>query len=373
MLRPETETLLSKLQPLLSMPRETLPQLTAEGARRSLQAASELLSLEFIEIAGVAPTFLLLPPSGAPETLLFATWHSETLPVEPAAVEGAERLALAASLAGASRSSERRVAVVVAPGASQGSLVLARALREHRERLRSVAAVWPRISPRAPRRRRVFLGSRGRVILGVWGAEANPYRLRDALLDELKREAYGPRPLDFELIHKLSRTPDALDFLEEAGEGRAANAEDVEPWITRELFEPRGHVVIPQVRHPERPQAWLVFEVTENADPDELLARARSSASEGRIEMAEGFPWDRINIHHPAIQAEIKVSKEVSEGPEIWPSAPWTTPSGVFTKSLGAPLAEWAIPIRPDVAVRFPSAQQLDGLAAEVEKLIRGG
>jgi hypothetical protein len=368
----ETERLLSKLQPLLSMPRETLPQLTADGARQCLLAASELLSMEFIEIASVAPTFLLLPRTSAPEVVLFTTWHAETLSVEPAAVTGAERLALAAALAGGSRARGDKVAFVVAPGATQGSLVLGGVLREHRERLRAGAAIWPRIAPRPPRRRRIFLGSRGRVVLGVWNAgERNPYRLRDALMEELEREVYGPRPLDFELVHKLARTQDALDFLEEAGEGQAAVPEEAEPWITRELFEPRGHVVLPQIRHPDRPQAWLVFEVTENADSDQILKKARDMAGEARIEMAEGFPWDRISIHNPAIQAGIRLSKEVSAGPEIWPSAPWTTPSGVFTRALGTPLVEWSIPIRPDVAVRFPSAEQLEAIAGEVESLVR--
>src|SRR5262245_58730011 len=115
---------LQKLQPLLSMPRETLPQLTAEEARRALQWSAEALRLEFIEISGVAPIFLLLPPQGSdPAVLLFATWHAEALPVEPASVDGAERLAMAAALAGLVRASETSAAaVVVAPGATQGSL-----------------------------------------------------------------------------------------------------------------------------------------------------------------------------------------------------------------------------------------------------------
>jgi hypothetical protein len=87
--------------------------------------------------------------------------------------------------------------------------------------------------------------------------------------------------------------------------------------------------------------------------------------------MAEGFPWDRISIHHPSVQAEIKLSKTVSEGPDIWPSAPWTTPSGVFTRTLGTPLAEWAIPVHPGVAIRFPKPEDFESLVGETESLLR--
>ncbi|HXF58979.1 MAG TPA: hypothetical protein VN539_04080, partial [Candidatus Saccharimonadales bacterium] len=97
-------TYLQKLQSLLSMPRETLPQLTAQEARTALGWAAGALNLELIETTGLAPTFLLLPEGGAPpEILFFATWHAEALPVAPAAVEAAERLALAATLAGMGR------------------------------------------------------------------------------------------------------------------------------------------------------------------------------------------------------------------------------------------------------------------------------
>ena len=370
----ELSAYLQKLQPLLSMPRETLPQLTVDEARRSLGWAAGTLGLELIEIAGVAPTFLLLPPPGRdPDLLIFGSWHAEALPVEPAAVEGAERLALAAALAGLARAPEMgAAAVVVAPGASQGSLVLAGALRAHRSRLQVPVALWPRVTSRAPRRRRVFLGARGRVVLGIWDEGINPYRMRDDLVAELKSEAYGPRPLDFELLHKLGENRDALDFLEEALEDPEAVSGEGEDRLTRALFEPRGAVVVPQVRHPDRPQGWLILDVTENAEAGELLARARRRAGGARIEMAEGFPWDRISIHHPSIQTQIKLTKTVSEGPEIWPVAPWMTPSGVFTAALGTPLAEWGMPIHPGVAVRFPKLEDLDGLAGEVEGLVRG-
>jgi len=365
----ESERYRAKLQALLSMPRETLPQLTAAEARNALQWAAEALDLDFIETTGVAPTFLLLAKSeAAPERLLFGTWHAESAPVEPAAAEGAERLALSATLAGLAAAQTTGTAVVVAPAATQGSLVLSQVLREHRARLRAPIGLWPRIVGRAPRRRRIFLGSRGRVILGVWG-DANPYRLRDRLVEDLKKEAYGPRPLDFELLHKLSTNREALDFLEEAAE--EPTGADPEAAFTAALFQPTGQVVVPQVKHPDRPRAWIILSVTENADPDQLLQQARSQAEEGRVEMAEGIPWDRVSIHHPSIQAEIKLSKDVSEGPEIWPAAPWPTPSGVFTRVLGMPLAEWGVPIHPGVAIRFPSAEDFEKLSSEVERLIR--
>jgi len=365
-----TTTYLQKFQPLLSMPRETVPQLTAEETRKSLRWAAESLQLECIEISELVPTFLLLP-AAAPDALLFATWHAEAVPVEPAAVEGAERLALSATLAGMARAGGAKVGLVVTPGATQGSLVLGQALREHRTRLRTKAVLWPRIIAQAPRRRRVFLGARGRVVLGIWDASANPYRLRDRLVEELKKEAYGPRPLDFELLHKLGDNRGALDFLEEAMDGEQVPPGQGEEALRRALFEPRGQVVAPQVRHPDRPQAWVILDVTENADPDEILVRARGYAEGARIEMADGFPWDRIGIHHPAIQAQIKLSKEVSEGPEIWPSAPWLSPSGVFSRALGVPLAEWGLPIHPGIAVRFPKPEDLEGLATEVDGLLR--
>jgi hypothetical protein len=373
-----TSTYLQNFQALLSMPRETLPQLTAPEARKALRWAAEALGLEFVEIEGVAPTFLLLPEEGTePGPLVFAAWHAEALPVDPAAVEGAERLALSVALAGLGHAfgARSRSAVIVTPGATQGSLVLLQTLREHRPRLRASAAFWPRIAPRAPRRRRIFLGARGRVVLGIWEAGVNAFRLRDRIIEELKAEAYGPRPLDFELLHKLGSNRDALDFLEETIDdpGAFSGEGEGEALLTRALFQPRGQVVTPQVRHPDRPQAWLILEITENASPEEVQERVGRAAGGAKIEMAEGFPWDRISIHHPSIQAQIKVSKTVSEGPEIWPATPWMTPSGVFTRALGTPLAEWGIPIDPSVAIRFPKPEQFEALAAEAGNLIRQG
>ncbi|HYQ96158.1 MAG TPA: hypothetical protein VER38_04030 [Candidatus Eisenbacteria bacterium] len=370
----EASSYVKALQSLLSLPRETLPQLTVTEARKALEWAAGALSLELVEKKGVVPSFLLLPRGGdTPRVVLFAAWHAESAPVLPGAVEGAERLALAASLAGLGLDDGGRVpvALVVAPGALQGSLVLADLLAEHRARLQAKAAFWLRIAPRAPRRRRIFLGARGRVVLGIWDAGANPYRIRDRMIEELRAEAYGPRPLDFELLRKLGENRDALDFLEEAVDEPTPGSGDGEERLRRSLFEPRGQVVLPQVRHPDRPQAWLLFETVENMEPADLLQRAQKLAGGARVELAEGFLWDRIGIHHPSIQAQIKLSKSVSEGPEIWPSAPWLTPSGIFTRALGTPLAEWAIPIPASVAIRFPKAADFAPIALEACGLIR--
>ena len=370
----EASSYVKALQPLLSLPRETLPQLTVAEARKALEWAAGVLSLELIEKKGVAPSFLLVPRAGeVPQILLFAAWHAESLPVLPAAVEGAERLALAASLAalGLDQGEKIPAALVAAPGAMQGSLVLADLLAEHRPRLQAKAAFWLRIGPRAPRRRRVYLGARGRVVLGIWDTGANPYRIRDRMVEELRAEAYGPRPLDFELLRKLGENRDALDFLEEALDEPVPGSGAGEELLRRALFEPRGQVVLPQVRHPDRPQAWLVFETVENMEPADLLQRAQRSAGGSKIEIAEGFLWDRIGIHHPSIQAQIKLSKFVSEGPEIWPSAPWLTPAGIFTRALGTPLAEWSIPIPASVAIRFPKVEDFEPIAREACQLIR--
>ncbi|HYJ31754.1 MAG TPA: hypothetical protein VE326_00910, partial [Candidatus Binatia bacterium] len=128
------------------MPRETLPGLTAREAGRYLRAAADRLGLEYIESAGVAPVFLLLSRGGIPPAVtLFQTWHAESAGVEPAAVEGAERLALGAAVAGAEvvagiqaaagtqAGSGTRIAFVVAPSASSGSRGLAEALRANRD------------------------------------------------------------------------------------------------------------------------------------------------------------------------------------------------------------------------------------------------
>src|SRR5439155_24801613 len=89
---------------------------------------------------------------------------------------------------------------------------------EYRRRLQAKAAFWLRIGPRAPRRRRIYLGARGRVVLGIWDAGANPYRIRDRMIEELRAEAYGPQPLDFELLRKLGENREPLDFLEEGSD-----------------------------------------------------------------------------------------------------------------------------------------------------------
>src|SRR2546430_5920074 len=97
-------TYLQNLQTFLSLPRETVPQLTASETRKALRWTGQAFGLEFTEVEGVAPTFLLLPAAGGgPTMVLFASWHAEALPVQPAAVEGGERLALATALAGLGR------------------------------------------------------------------------------------------------------------------------------------------------------------------------------------------------------------------------------------------------------------------------------
>jgi hypothetical protein len=89
---------LNVLQELMSLPRETLPRLSLAATQKALTWASEHLGLELISNEGNTPTFLLLPSGGTPAIVLFAAWHAEILPVTPAALEGGERLALAATL-----------------------------------------------------------------------------------------------------------------------------------------------------------------------------------------------------------------------------------------------------------------------------------
>ncbi len=370
----EPKAHLSLFQELMSLPRETVPQLSAAAARKSLANASSALGLEFKAMEGVVPTFLLLPPGGAaPSLTLFATWHAETHPVFPAAVEGAERLALSASvgaLAGLVEAGIDPPALVVAPGAAQGSLPLEEYLVAHRASLQGPVAFWPRISPTAPRRRRVFLGARGRVVLAVRGEGANGYAIRDQLVQHLTDEAYGPRPLDFELLRKLAHGAESMEFLEETLEDPEAVKGVGEAKLKSALFEPRGTVHRPQVRHPDRPQAWIIVDLAESMDPADVLRRAQAVAGDAKIELVEGFLWDRLNIHHPAIQAEIRTAKSRSEGADIWPMAPWVSPSGIFTKALGTPLAEWSVPLPPGTAIRFPSAEALEAIERELAELL---
>ncbi|HEY7727845.1 MAG TPA: hypothetical protein VID50_05280 [Candidatus Eisenbacteria bacterium] len=369
---------LTVFQPLLALPRETVPQLTVQTARQTLSAVAGELQLELIETDGIAPIFLLLPPAGAPPTvLLFETWHAESAPVAPAALEGAERLALAVSLAAlaglresGADGSPLTAAVAVAPAASHGSRPLAESLTRHRERLRSGAAFWIRVGPSAPRRRRVLLGSRGRVVLGLWGEGPNPYEIRDAVVGALAQDAYGPRPLDFELLRKLAGSGEAMLFLEETLADPGAAQGTGEARLRNVLFEPRGHVLAPAARHPDRPFAWLTFETAEGMEAAEILARVEALARGARVEMAESFPWDRIGIHHPAVQTAIAESKERSEGPEIWPMAPWSTPSGVFTRALGVPLMEWGVPLPSGGEIRFPTTDSFHRLVGEATSLL---
>lgn len=371
------EAHLSQFQGLMSLARETLPQLSAEAARKTMAAAAGPLGLELVENKSVAPIFALLPPEGvAPQVTLFSTWHAETVPVMPAAVEGSERLALAATIAGltgvvaAGGLEPGSVAVVVAPGAAHGSLVLDPFLRERRARIAAPVGYWIRVIPKAPKRRRIFLGGRGRVVIGIWGGDTSPHLIRDEIVTALTDEAYGPRPLDFELLRKLAENRDVLEFLEETVEDPEAASGTGEGRLKFALFEPHGQVIRPGASHPDRPAAWLTLETAEGMEGPEILARIRAAAPASRVEMAESMPWDRIGIHHPAIQALIPLTKSRSAGPEIWPSSPWATPSGTFTRALGTPLAEWGVPIPPGNAVRFPKPEAFEVMAREVAELL---
>jgi hypothetical protein len=368
---------LTYFQELIELGRETLPQRTVEAARRALGRSAAALGLELVETTSPIPTFLLLPPGGqAPSLTVFGSWSAEAHPVAPAAAEGGERLALAASvggLAAAIGSGELPglPAMVVPPGAGHGSLVLEATLGGHRPSLQAKAAFWPRVGSVAPRRRRVFLGARGRVVFGLWGGESNPYTLRDRLVTELGDAAYGPRPLDFELLRKLAGRPDALEFLEEAVVDPLAG--DDEDRLRNAMFAPIGHVAKPPTAHPDRPRAWITIEGAEDMDPAMVVERARALASDSRVEQAEGFRWDRLNLYHPSVQALIHTAKARSEGADIWPAAPWVTPSGLFTRALGTPLAEWTAPLPPGTRARAPGLEAYRFVVDELSELfVRG-
>jgi hypothetical protein len=263
--------------------------------------------------------------------------------------------------------------MVVPPGAGHGSIVLEANLRDHRPSLQAPVAFWPRVGSTTPRRRRVFLGSRGQVVIGLWGGTSNPYTLRDQLVKELADAEYGPRPLDFELLRKLAGQPNVLDFLEEtiADPGEIAGAG--EDRLRNALFAPVGRVAKSPVVHPDRPRAWITIEGAEDMDPGSVLERARALASDARVEQAEGFRWDRLNLYHPSVQALVHAAKARSEGAEIWPAAPWVTPSGLFTRALGTPLAEWTVPLPSGTRVRAPGVETYRAVVDELRDLfVRG-
>jgi len=114
-------------------------------------------------------------------------------------------------------------------------------------------------------------------------------------------------------------------------------------------------------------------ETAEQMEPADVLKRAQALAGKAKIEMAEGFLWDRLNIHHPGVQAAIRTAKSRSEGAEIWPMAPWVTPSGIFTRALGTPLVEWGIPLPRGAAIRFPSADSVEAIEREMAELFLRG
>ena len=374
----DTATHRTWFQELTSMGREGLPRASADAARRALAAAAPALRSELVEIEGAAPTFLLVPRGGArPDITVLGSWHAESRPVLPAALEGAERTALVATVGALTALStagegDRGVALVVSPGASHGSIVLDRILREHRPSLQAPVAFWPRIGPRGPRRRRVFLGARGLVVLAIRG-DVNPYGLRDRIVADLARDAFGPRPLDFELLRKVARSESEMELLDEALDDPASVPGEGEDRLRAALFDPRGSVSRPSVRTPDRPAAWITIETAEDMDPEGVAAKAREHAPGVSIDLVEGAPWDRHNIHHPAVQAAIHTAKHRSEGAEIWPMAPWVTPSGVFMRALGTPLVEWAVPLPPATQVRNPTSEALLAMERELAELFLRG
>ncbi len=383
----DTGVQLKRLQSFLTLPRETIPGLTARDAGTLLRATASRLGLEFVENKGVAPTFLLLPQAGAvPIVTVFGTWHGEPSPTPAAAVDGAERLALGAILAAVETTAtagalgppgQPRVALVVAPSAGAGSQGLEQLLTAHREQLRGDAAYWIRIAPEAAPRRRVFLGARGKLVIALRGGDANPYRVRDQLVAELAEQAYGPRPLDFELMRKLAQSPDAVAFLREVSPAAGPADESgpgAEEEIRRALFLPRGDIVVPPAVHPERPRAWLSFEIAEAMEPDVIAKRVEALSGGGQTELVERFPWDRANIHHPATHVLIEMAKATSDGPEIWPSAPWASPSGLFSRALGVGLFEWGVPLPRGTAFRIPKPAEFEAISMEVaDLLVRAG
>ena len=108
-------------------------------------------------------------------------------------------------------------------------------------------------------------------------------------------------------------------------------------------------------------------------DPEGVAAKAREHAPDVSIDLVEGTPWDRHNIHHPAVQAAIHTAKHRSEGAEIWPMAPWVTPSGVFMRALGTALVEWAVPLPPATQVRNPTSEALLAMERELAELFMRG
>lgn len=50
--------------------------------------------------------------------------------------------------------------------------------------------------------------------------------------------------------------------------------------------------------------------------------------------------------------------------------APWTTPSGVFTRALGVPLAEWGVPLPQVEAIRNPGPEIFEPVQLEIAELL---
>src|SRR6185295_10817146 len=130
----------------------------------------------------------------------------------------------------------------------------------------------------------------------------------DQVVAELVEQAYGPRPLDFELIRKLANDPGSVPFARpEQAHDAAGATTSAEEEIGRALFEPRGDVVAQKAAVPDRPRAWLVFETAEAMEAEPVARRVADLSGGGSADLVENFPWDRWNIHAPAIQALIAV------------------------------------------------------------------
>ena len=56
---------------------------------------------------------------------------------------------------------------------------------------------------------------------------------------------------------------------------------------------------------------------------------------------------------------------------EIWPSSPWSTPSGSFARTLGVGLVEWGIPLPPGATFRLPKPAEFEMITADAAGLLR--
>jgi hypothetical protein len=73
------------------------------------------------------------------------------------------------------------------------------------------------------------------------------------------------------------------------------------------------------------------------------------------------------------VQTAVREAKRWSEGPDIWPMSPWPTPSGVFTRALGTPLLEWAVPLPEGGMIRYPKPETFEPIQREIAGLLLRG